>query len=213
MPVMMLGSKPGTCAVCACAHDTLSPHSRDSLPYQIRFRDRHGRWPTWADAMAHCNVLIRTAWQVELEKRGVWTTTKKPIAEPVVVGDGKPIDLPSLEPKVVSVRRSKKDNLYMSYGRGDVKVEWEWIGEGGDGDYDDSDPEDEKLLRFTVLYKGEQVDDASYCTHVGIGTSKKMLRQMLKYIYNEVEEPLRNGHRIKKLCEHLSWIEPSWIKK
>jgi len=106
---------------------------------------------------------------------------------------------------------------YMCYRpkRSTVKVEWEWIGEGHDGDYNPDRESDEKLLRFTVLRKQgrrfEQIDDASYCTYMPTTSNKKILRMMLEYMYDEIVEDVRAGISIKKKCEHLSWIEPSWL--
>jgi len=45
--------------------------ARDSLAYQYYFFDQHGRWPTWADAMAHCGENMKTAWTKALTERGV----------------------------------------------------------------------------------------------------------------------------------------------
>lgn len=68
----MLGGIPdGTCTECARAHDASKPHDRDSLAYQYRFYDKHGRWPSWADAMAHCSDEMKHAWARELEQRGI----------------------------------------------------------------------------------------------------------------------------------------------
>ena len=70
--MMMIGHVPeGTCPECAVAHDPEQPHNRDSLAYQYKFYDKHGRWPTWADAMAHCTPEIKEFWTKELNKRGV----------------------------------------------------------------------------------------------------------------------------------------------
>ena len=62
----LLGRTPeGTCPECAVKHDPEQPHNRDSLTYQYKFYDQHGRWPTWADAMAHCpDVLEKHEWAV-----------------------------------------------------------------------------------------------------------------------------------------------------
>ena len=58
---MMMPGKtpPGTCPECAVAHDPEMPHNRDSLAYQYKFYDQHGRFPTWKDAMAHCTPAIQ----------------------------------------------------------------------------------------------------------------------------------------------------------
>lgn len=70
--VTMFGSTPpGTCEMCAVNHPPELPHNRDSLCYQYKFYDQYGRWPTWADAMAHCPEDIKRYWTDELAKRGV----------------------------------------------------------------------------------------------------------------------------------------------
>ena len=68
----LLGKVPeGTCPECAVKHEPEQPHNRDSLAYQYKFYDEYGRWPTWADAMAHCPESVKRHWIEELEKRGV----------------------------------------------------------------------------------------------------------------------------------------------
>ncbi|MCD8218093.1 MAG: hypothetical protein LUD01_08635, partial [Clostridiales bacterium] len=61
----------GTCPECGVVHKPGYPHYRDSIVYQYIFYDRHGRWPTWADAMAHCTDSMKAVWIKELEKRGI----------------------------------------------------------------------------------------------------------------------------------------------
>lgn len=39
--------------------------------YQMRFRQKHGRFPTWADAMAHCDAHVKKMWIDALAERGV----------------------------------------------------------------------------------------------------------------------------------------------
>ena len=68
----LLGRTPdGTCPLCAVNHDPAQPHNRDSLCYQYKFYDQNGRWPAWADAMAHCTPEIQAFWKRELSARGV----------------------------------------------------------------------------------------------------------------------------------------------
>lgn len=68
----LLGKTPeGTCTECAVKHDPEQPHNRDSLTYQYKFYDQHGRWPTWADAMAHCPEEVKEVWTQVLRERGV----------------------------------------------------------------------------------------------------------------------------------------------
>jgi len=61
----------GVCPVCAVNHDPAMPHNRDSLYYQMRFQQKHGRFPTWADAMAHCDEHIRAVCVGLLAEHGV----------------------------------------------------------------------------------------------------------------------------------------------
>ena len=69
--LMMLPAPPGTCPKCAVKHDPLMPHNKDSLFYQYAFYAENNRWPTWADAMAHCPQEIKDAWIEALKKRGI----------------------------------------------------------------------------------------------------------------------------------------------
>jgi hypothetical protein len=105
---------------------------------------------------------------------------------------------------------AKKQTDYMSYIRGNVRIEWEYLGEGVCGDYDPDDKNDEPLLRFTVSKKingnWEQIEDASYCTLVNIYTPKKTLKEYLRVIYQNVSGDVRGGMSIKRCCEWLSWI-------
>jgi hypothetical protein len=41
------------------------------LAYQYTFYDKHGRWPTWADAIAHCAEDIKRLWIEELTAYGI----------------------------------------------------------------------------------------------------------------------------------------------
>jgi len=103
--------------------------------------------------------------------------------------------------------------------RGDVRVEWERLGEGVCGDYNPDDPDDIELLRFDVSHKDSEtgewlaVDDASYCTQVPVDTAPEVRQTLLRFIMDEVYEPVTDGHSIKKLCERLSWISPEASKQ
>jgi len=70
--MMMFPAAPGTCPECAVAHEDGAPHNKDSLFYQIKFHSVHGRWPVWADALAHCQDQVKQVWEKELRGRGVW---------------------------------------------------------------------------------------------------------------------------------------------
>lgn len=62
-PWIMVGNiPPGTCPECAEIHDPKQPHNKASLVYQYKFYNQHGRFPTWADAMAHCSDETKNQW-------------------------------------------------------------------------------------------------------------------------------------------------------
>lgn len=61
----------GTCPECAVNHDPAMPHNAQSLYYQYKFRQKHGRFPTWSDAMAHCAEDVRKLFIEALAKNGV----------------------------------------------------------------------------------------------------------------------------------------------
>ena len=67
----MLPPKPGVCPECAVGHRPDQPHNPESLYYQMRFRQKHGRFPTWADAMAHCDAHVKKMWIDALAERCV----------------------------------------------------------------------------------------------------------------------------------------------
>ena len=62
---------PGSCKLCATVHTPDQPHDRDSLYYQNWFRRRYKRFPTWADAMAHCTDKVKAEYTVKLAERGI----------------------------------------------------------------------------------------------------------------------------------------------
>ena len=69
--VALLPPKPGTCPECGDCHDARDPHNRESIYYQMRFNQRNGRFPTWADAMAHCDDGTKRNCLITLTKKGV----------------------------------------------------------------------------------------------------------------------------------------------
>lgn len=58
----MLPAQPDRCPLCAHHHAPAEPHNRYSMFYQMKFYQEHGRWPTWADAMAHCSEEVKQRW-------------------------------------------------------------------------------------------------------------------------------------------------------
>lgn len=68
----LLGKVPeGKCQMCATEHDPEMPHNLNSLAYQYKFYDEHGRWPGWTDAMAHCDDEVKRLWQAALVEQGI----------------------------------------------------------------------------------------------------------------------------------------------
>lgn len=68
--MMMLPPKAGVCQECAVDHRPEAPHNKQSLFYQYKFYNEHGRWPGWSDAMAHCDKDTKLKWTNELVKLG-----------------------------------------------------------------------------------------------------------------------------------------------
>lgn len=52
--ILVAPPRPGVCKLCALPHPPGQPHNINSLYYQIRFWQVHGRFPTQADAEQHC---------------------------------------------------------------------------------------------------------------------------------------------------------------
>lgn len=90
-PMMLLPAAPGVCAICATKHDPLMPHNQQSIHYQYWFyASSNGRWPTWADAMAHCTDEVKKVWIAELDKLGITVDLKvKPKQDPTPTGGEK----------------------------------------------------------------------------------------------------------------------------
>ena len=81
---MVMRAKPGLCEVCAFDHAANLAHNIQSMAYQVRFKLRWGRDPTWADACAHLTVRQREAWRTAMKGKTEWTEPNEgePIAEP-----------------------------------------------------------------------------------------------------------------------------------
>lgn len=64
---------PDVCQECAVKHEPDMPHNAQSLYYQYKFYQQHGRLPTWEDALAHCKPEVQAWWKKELRELGVKT--------------------------------------------------------------------------------------------------------------------------------------------
>ena len=68
--IHIIAPRKGSCPVCAAMHDPAQPHDRNSLYYRMKFRRKFGRFPTWADAMGHCDASVQEMWRRKLRERG-----------------------------------------------------------------------------------------------------------------------------------------------
>lgn len=66
----LLPAAPDKCQECAVKHEPDQPHDKTSLYYQYYFSAKWGLWPTWEDAMAHCDEPTKKLWREELTKIG-----------------------------------------------------------------------------------------------------------------------------------------------
>jgi hypothetical protein len=106
----------------------------------------------------------------------------------------------------------------VQYERDKVAIEWDYIGEGWAGDYNPDDPDDDQLLRFTVLIQKdgewEQYDDGSYCTQLPISTPIKALElisgEMLEYLQG-IDSP--GAASQKRYLQEMSWLDPNDAKE
>lgn len=69
----LLPPRPGVCQACARDHDPEQPHDAQALYYQYWFyKQSGGRWPTWVDAVAHCEPDVQAAWEEKLREMNAW---------------------------------------------------------------------------------------------------------------------------------------------
>jgi hypothetical protein len=85
----MLPAAPGACPVCAANHDPTEPHNKQSLFYEISFYQQHKRFPTWADAMAHCTLEVQDVWTTELRNSGIALASEEQEEKRRIVEDAK----------------------------------------------------------------------------------------------------------------------------
>jgi len=70
-PFMLMPCAKDVCQVCAVKHDPKQPHNKQSLFYQYKFYNDNGRWPTWRDAMSHCETKVQEFWEDQLKSKGI----------------------------------------------------------------------------------------------------------------------------------------------
>lgn len=69
--IHIMPPSPGKCPVCAAEHDPNTPHDAQSLYYRMKFLQKKGRFPSWKDAMAHCDGETQRVWGEALKARGI----------------------------------------------------------------------------------------------------------------------------------------------
>lgn len=84
----LLPPPSGVCQQCGVNHPPEQPHDALSMHYQYWFYGKHGRWPTWKDAIQHCTPEVQACWEAELQKRKAWTAPKSIIPDAMPTGDG-----------------------------------------------------------------------------------------------------------------------------
>ncbi|GIP08809.1 hypothetical protein J1TS5_09790 [Paenibacillus macerans] len=67
----LISAAPILCQKCRKKHDPQHPHNQDSLYWKFTFFEKHGRWPTWTDAMEHCSDEVKSQWIKVLKQKGI----------------------------------------------------------------------------------------------------------------------------------------------
>lgn len=100
--MLMPPDDESVCPICARDHEPDQPHDAQSLYYMYRFYSSRGRWPTWADAIAHCSAEVQEHWKSTLQDHGFWSEPE----------DGDPI----ADPPAESFRQAVGDPESMTFG-------------------------------------------------------------------------------------------------
>lgn len=103
----LLPPASNVCQECAVDHEPGQAHNAQSLYYQMHFRSKHGRWPTWKDAIAHCDPEVRQKWEEELKQRGAWTEPTSTVPD-VCPMEGNMIGTTTVVPIKYPKRRKRK---------------------------------------------------------------------------------------------------------
>jgi len=69
--LQLLSPAPDRCPHCAVQHPPEDPHDATSLFYGVWFKQQHGRSPTWADAIDHCDERTKALWTEGLANAGI----------------------------------------------------------------------------------------------------------------------------------------------
>lgn len=77
----LLPPKQGVCQECSVDHPPHYPHNAQSMYYQYAFYQKHDRWPTWEDALKHCDEKMRTFWIEQLKSKGIVVQQNEHLSE------------------------------------------------------------------------------------------------------------------------------------
>lgn len=61
----------GACPECGAIHHPSQPHKWGEEFYMHDFFEKHGVYPSWGDALAHCREDVRNNWRGILLEAGV----------------------------------------------------------------------------------------------------------------------------------------------
>lgn len=126
-----------------------------------------------------------------------------------------------IEPRVGDLLISDPSEPDVWVGRDRLAVELAHIGEGWEGEYDPGDPDDEPLLRFSVLGQtldGEWIslERTSYCTGLSAHAAWEVRLAVAAQVFNEVAHLLSpgpgeditedTGRNAKRTCQGLSHL-------
>jgi len=56
------------CKECGDNHPKELPHNVTTSQYQVNFFNKHGKFPTWDDALAHCTEEMKISWKASMER-------------------------------------------------------------------------------------------------------------------------------------------------
>lgn len=99
------------------------------------------------------------------------------------------------------------------YGR--WRLSWEFIGEGKCDSYNEDAPEDVPLLRASLYYENDSVDDASYCTLAPVDADTRILDAMSSSLFGNLGLDFSNYKKIdRKAMQRWTWdTDPATWKK
>lgn len=84
----------------------------------------------------------------------------------------------------------------VDYGR--WRLTWEYIGEGKCDNYNEDDPDDMPLLRATLYYEEDEVEDGSYCTFAPVDTDQDILNKMSSSLFGNLGLDFSNYEKINR---------------